>query len=398
MKPPLHPVVRVWLILLSLLGLAISAWLSYQKLSGHITSLVGCGQESGCSHILGSKWSVVFKVIPVSLFSLGVYGILLIHVMREYPWSQKIRAGCAWLLLLAVIWFVGLQVFLFHQFCPYCMASHGIGLFTALLLLGEKANLRAWKCAVSSLGLMSLLALIQIFGDAPDTHLLSDASQIKSLETLSPSHSENGSFEGERVFSFLNGKKTFVLKDVPHIGDPNAQYMLAEYFDYTCKSCQATHLQFKELMKKHPHRYGLILLPVPLNPDCNPYFPLKMPEHQQACFLAHYAMTIWVVAPEKFTEYHDWLMTAKPSEKEAKKKAESLVGEKVFYQGLRDKRVRVLFEQNINDYKVLAGVNPVMPKLLVGESLLMHGRAKNVDALSKTLRDVLMKRGRSHEQ
>jgi len=385
MYSPIRTAIRVPLILLCFLGLSISAWLTYQKLTGNITNLVGCGQESSCANILGSKWSVVFKVIPVSIFSLGLYSVLLLHIIQEYPWSQKVRAFSAWLLLFAAIWFIGLQAILFREFCPYCMVSHGIGTLTALLLLSEKASIRSWKLAITALGGVLILGMIQTMSEAPDTHSISDASELRSLNSLTSSSQEHG-----RFLSYLDGKKVFHLNNVPHIGNPEAQHVLVKYFDYTCESCRATHEQLKVLMKQYPDRYAIILLPVPLNPDCNPYFSLRKPEHLEACFLAHYAITIWFMAPEKFADYHDWLMTA-PSEKEAKAKAENLLGKEAFARGLRDQRVRVLFEQNIQDYKALSTINPVMPKILLGKNLLMHGRAKDVLSLSITLQNKLGK-------
>ena len=63
---------------LAFVGFAISAYLFSMKLTGKITSVVGCGGEGGCADVLGSEWSQWFG-IPVSavsaVFYLGVIGL-----------------------------------------------------------------------------------------------------------------------------------------------------------------------------------------------------------------------------------------------------------------------------------------------------------------------------------
>ena len=62
--------------ILALLGFGVSAYLVWMKLTGQITSVVGCGGEGGCSNVLGSQWSQWF-FIPVTAVSACFYLCLL---------------------------------------------------------------------------------------------------------------------------------------------------------------------------------------------------------------------------------------------------------------------------------------------------------------------------------
>ena len=65
----------------SLAGLLLSGWLLFQKATGSITYLVGCGAGSGCANVLGSRWSQWF-LIPVTALSLLLYAALLVLTFR----------------------------------------------------------------------------------------------------------------------------------------------------------------------------------------------------------------------------------------------------------------------------------------------------------------------------
>ena len=65
----MKPAVKWILCILSAAAFALSFWLTVQKWTGNIDSLAGCGAGSDCANVLGSKWSMVMGLIPVSVFS-----------------------------------------------------------------------------------------------------------------------------------------------------------------------------------------------------------------------------------------------------------------------------------------------------------------------------------------
>jgi len=118
---------------LAFVGLAISGTLLLMKLTGSISSIRGCGGSGGCENVLGSKWSQWFG-IPVSAFSTLLYGGLIVVGFR-WPSAKMVFKAIAVLLLLAAFWFVGLQIFALRSFCPWCCATHLVGLLTSVALL-----------------------------------------------------------------------------------------------------------------------------------------------------------------------------------------------------------------------------------------------------------------------
>ena len=125
----------------------------------------------------------------------------------------------------------------------------------------------------------------------------------------------------------VQGKK-FVLdsRQWPLIGDPDSRYIFVEMLDYTCPHCRATHSAVKGACRKFGDDLAVIVLPVPLDRSCNPY--ASGGGHAGACELGTMAVAVWRLAPEKFGEYHNWLMEGgrSRSPSEARRKAEQLVG------------------------------------------------------------------------
>jgi uncharacterized membrane protein len=128
------------------------------KLTGQITSVVGCGGEGGCSNVLGSQWSQWF-LIPVSAVSACFYlGVIVL----TYKLSKSILTMAAFLLIMAAAWFMGLQVFVIKSFCPWCFTTHSIGILTAGVIFWKaRAPFKA-RFFFAPLLLMSVLILGQI--------------------------------------------------------------------------------------------------------------------------------------------------------------------------------------------------------------------------------------------
>src|SRR4051812_43627050 len=118
----------------------ISAYLLSISLSGG--SAVGCGPGSGCDEVLHSRWAYVFG-IPVSSLALVVDLALLVTTFscgwkstpKQRRGAWEIIVPCSVLVVGAALWFVALQAFVLHRFCPWCMTAHACGALAAILLL-----------------------------------------------------------------------------------------------------------------------------------------------------------------------------------------------------------------------------------------------------------------------
>lgn len=107
----------------------IAGYLAYFSLSG--AALPGCRPEDVCGDVLASSWGNWFGV-PVSLPAVGIYLALLAasfgvdrrvrSVTRRRLWSASVALGST--ILVAAVWFTGLQMLALEQWCMWCTATH----------------------------------------------------------------------------------------------------------------------------------------------------------------------------------------------------------------------------------------------------------------------------------
>ena len=369
--------------LLSLSGLAICGYLGVLKLTGQTTSIIGCGTGSGCSNVLGSEWSQ-FLGIPVSVLAGIVYLALLIATWRP---SRALYGAFAICLTGAALWFIGLLYFTIKAVCPWCLAMHTIGIITSIFLVLSLNKVPASNpgtpLRLAPLGAMAALltlALGQLLGPKPDTHartteVVRDAGQGESAEG--------------RVVSFFNGQKRYNTVTMPHLGSSGAKRVMVKYFDYTCSSCRDVHEDLHFVMESHPDTFCIILLPVPLNRDCNPHFPADLANHDHACELARLSLAAWRAAPERWPEVHEQLFSRPVLPPEV---AEAAVGQIVGYdnlaRALEDPWINQILETDINDFKQMIVQTRAMPKLLLGDDQVLHGAPRSKEVLLETLEQL----------
>src|SRR5688572_23034509 len=121
-------------------ALVVSIYLGWVSLGG--SAVAGCGPESNCDKVLGSRWSKWFG-IPVSVPAFFLYTLMLVALLRLTPkaspeqqrQSWSLLVPTAWVVVGAVVWFVALQLFVIKAMCPFCMAAHACGLAAASILL-----------------------------------------------------------------------------------------------------------------------------------------------------------------------------------------------------------------------------------------------------------------------
>ena len=106
------------------IAIGVALYLAWQSAAGK--AIAGCGPESGCGHILTSRWSVVGSV-PVSLPGAVAYAVLLVSALRGGTWSpgrRRLELGVSVLVLGGALWFTIVQAFILKAFCPWCCAAH----------------------------------------------------------------------------------------------------------------------------------------------------------------------------------------------------------------------------------------------------------------------------------
>ncbi|WP_442511178.1 vitamin K epoxide reductase family protein [Novipirellula sp. SH528] len=325
--------------------------------------------------------------IPAILIHASILGLLLMRPMplkwERYRWPMisfaAITAGAA------AVWFVGLQVFLLEHLCPYCLVAHTAGLIAAAVVLWRRPLRKSTLAKVSGVTVTSvaLLIALQVSTPAPDTFevieyasppaaISADPSlpaessttkdndamlfeaPISSTSSTTPKSQPSltavslamglfnpsmlmagqvGQATGEsapatkperRTASILGGVK-LDTRQWPLIGNPDAELVFVELFDYTCPHCQRTHAALSQAKARYGDRLAVIVLPVPLDRACNPTVRQTGAAHAEACDLARLAISVWVVDPNAFPKFHDYVFDTKPSYASALQHASQLV-------------------------------------------------------------------------
>lgn len=366
---------------LALIGFGISAYLFWMKLTGRISSVVGCGGEGGCANVLGSQWSQWF-LIPVSAVSACFYlGVIAL----TFKVSKPLLTMAAFLLIAAALWFMGLQAFIIKSFCPWCFGTHSVGLLTAGAILWKaRAPIEA-PLVVVPLALMTVLALGQIYGPKPKTYEVTSEAGIETRKEVKVQNQGEG-----RLVTFKDpaGKivKTYRLGSVPLIGSPDAKHFLVKYFDYTCASCRTMEEDLNALMMKHPGQVAVIVLPTPLNRACNPHLSAKIHDHKHACELARLGLAAWRAQPESFQEAHE-ILFQRPvhSGASARTELEEIIPAEKLEEALKDPWIESSLRSSLEDYRALSSKRIEMPKLMVRGTKTMHGLAPSTEQFLKLI-------------
>ncbi len=371
-REPSWPWWRWALTALSALGFVLSCYLSWHALRGG--SVIGCGGGSGCDQVLSSRWSSVGGIMPVSGLAAGAYLALLVAGLFVGPNIPEADRRLAWgaILLLAgaaagsAVWFIIVQKWIVHAFCPYCMATHITGLLLAALVLWRGP--RGWlRCLSPALGLLlaGILAACQI------------------------------AFAPRAVF--LNGESTSALpavepRAVPLIGSASAPSIITLLFDYECPHCQHVHSMLQEVISRYHGKVAFVLCPAPLNNQCNPYISRQVEAFRDSCDLAKLGLAVWVARREAFSSFDDWMYSGDPGQPwrprsldAARAKAVALVGEKELDTALADPWVGRFLQASVRIYGNTVGPHEsgnAVPKLVFGTRWITPEPADTEDFIS----------------
>ena len=121
-------------LVLTVLGLAVSAYLAWIKLTGNTAS---CGPIGDCESVNNSRYAVIGGV-PIALLGMAGYLALLIAlaVERQSAWKEIARLAAFGVSLVGTLYSAYLtyiEVAVLKAVCPYCVVS-AIAM-TAILIL-----------------------------------------------------------------------------------------------------------------------------------------------------------------------------------------------------------------------------------------------------------------------
>lgn len=104
------------LLALSVLGIGISAYLAYAKLTG---SHLVCGTNTGCDIVQNSPYSTLLG-IPLGLWGMVYYFSLFFVLFKNINWLQMI--AILWGLVFS-LYLTSIEAFVLHTFCFWCLGS-----------------------------------------------------------------------------------------------------------------------------------------------------------------------------------------------------------------------------------------------------------------------------------
>lgn len=412
----------VWwiLFLCGVVALITSSYLAWSSLSA--SPVAGCGGSDlfDCDHVLKSRWSHVLT-LPVSIPAIATYLVLLGSLVSRPTTevAERVRWNVVGATCLAAggaaLWFIALQVAVLQQLCPYCLVAHACGLIAAAVFLWRRpittSNL-GWLVGGVAIALTGLVAL-QSYGEPPETFEVIDNRSIPVKSAEETSSEGQAAEEDEMLFAppdsaglqsswptlpdaellpqwqwataLVAGPSSLLVmqtdapapesrtvkvldgiklrtKDWPMVGDPNAEMIFVELFDYTCPHCQRTHESFQAAKQHFGDRLGVVTLPLPLDGDCNPTVRSTPSSQAEACELAKLAIAVWLTEKNRFVEFHDYMFDAKPGYSQALAKAKSMVDPSKLEEVLRGEAPSDYVSKHVMLYK-RAGTGAI-PKLM----------------------------------
>ncbi len=342
-----------------LLAVCGAGYLAAVSLSGG--AVAGCGPESGCNHVLGSRWAY-WLGIPVSLPALGVYLALFVATLATGKTRPEAGRRQAWrviatlspLIIAAALWFVGLQYAVIKSWCKFCLGTHACAMLGAVLLLRqlpggfllrEKSEPRAgWAARLlrhSRAGAILGLAV-----------LITGQVAVKKRLYLVTSNPTPALGHPARQIRLYEGQFSLNPDELPLLGSPAATNFIVGLFDYTCSHCRHLHPLLRLAEDKYAGRFGIISLPMPLDAACNPHIRRTNPANTNACEYAKFGLAVWHAQPKAFREFDDWLFTsnAPPPLVAVRAKAEALMGGGTLDRALNDPWVARQLKTDIDLY------------------------------------------------
>jgi uncharacterized membrane protein len=353
---------------LSSLGLTLSGYLGWHYLTGG--SVIGCGGGSPCDQVLGSRWSAIGGVLPVSGLAAGAYLTMLVAGFFIGPATEAPVRRLAWRSMLVLVgaiagsavWFIIVQRWVIGEFCPYCMATHITGLLLAALVIWQAPK----QFDADSSDALRVIGVLPAFGLAIVGIVLAGIMAACQVHFKPPTVYRGG--ESQDDLPAINPHTS------PLVGSPDARYVVTLLFDYKCPHCQQLHPMLNETVRRYNGKLAFVLCPAPLNTHCNPYIPQDVDEFKDSCELAKVVMAVWVAKREAFSAFDDWMFSPVPGHlwhprtlDAATAKAVELVGQAKFNAALTDPWINRYLQNTIRIYGATTnGGNNAVPKMVFG--------------------------------
>jgi len=372
-------IMRKTMVVLTAIVLLLSVILCIHSISGH--GLIGCTQGTNCNIVLGSRWSFLFGIIPVSALAAGAYLTLLACLLLTD--SKRVGTQEQGFLLHAVlvisgaivgcaVWFIWLQSQMIRAFCPYCMTAHILGIVISILSVIWCIRQKSRRIILNiSIGVLiaAALAVVQ-FTTTPRT-LAQRGFVNEPLRYPDP-------------------------KDMPVIGNPDAKHKVTLLFDWQCSHCRRTHIMLPDAVSQLGDSIAVVCCPVSMSRECNPHISPGIDRFAGSCTFMRIGLALWRTKPDAYREYEEWFFGTDlaqgwnpPTVEQATAMAGQLIG-KERLDNVIQSRWMENYTRIVNELfgRTSRGTTSAIPRLIY-DGKIMIPEADNSSALASLILELL---------
>lgn len=382
-KPePLKPAILWIMRILSVVALLLSVYITWTTYGGG--QLAGCSQSgAGCEEVIHTRWSQWFG-LPVSVGGALTYAAIVLTLFglkgTASPTQWRRLVFLTVLAAASGLWFIGLQLFIIKAICVYCDTVHTCGILLAVLTLVQapveekpqtpkeakkrgdvliSADLTRWSLT----GVAGVLVLAggQLLSTYTPPEKPPTVTQVPPVTALTG-----------REVSLAGGRFKMKLGEFPIFGTANAQRIIVMVFDYTCPACRAFHPQLFNAFKAHEQNAAIVMIPSPLDAQCNPGVNETAYVHQNACAYAKIGLAVWNTKPEAYAAFDQYMFAGDfpPALQDARAFADNLVGKQAMDAALSTPRYDQLVGFGVQLFYSPVLDRKVLPTLITPEGVI----------------------------
>lgn len=370
---------RKTMVALTAIVLLLSTILCIHSISGH--GLIGCTQGTNCNIVLGSRWSFLFGIIPVSALAAGAYLTLLACILLiDSKWTGAQEQQFLFHAILVVsgaiigcaIWFIWLQSHMIRAFCPYCMTAHILGIVISVLSV-------IW-CIGQKTRRIVLNILIGV--------LIAAALGVVQFTTTPRSLAERG---------FVNEPLRYPdPKEMPIIGSPDAKHKVTMLFDWQCAHCRRTHIMLPDAVNQLCDSIAIVCSPVSMSRECNPHISPGIDRFAGSCTFMRIGLAIWRTNPDAYWEYENQFFGTDlvqswnpPTVEQATAMAEQLIGKDRLEKSMQSRWMEnYIWTVNELFGRTSKGTTSAIPRLIYNGKIMIP-EADNPSALASLIREMV---------
>jgi uncharacterized membrane protein len=340
-------------VIAALSGLAaiLATFLLVQSLRG--AGIPGCGGGSSCDQVLSSRFSRVGP-IPVTALALPIFLMMAVNALVG---PRQLLLALAMIAAGAAIWFISIQAFVIHSFCTWCTITHALALLAGILIFRQwfRSDTKINPAIPAAAALLLALMIAAQLLIQPKQYIIT-TTQPGTQPSIPPDSNQ---------ISLYNNRVIIDPANWPLFGSRRAQHQVVVMFDYTCSHCRREWPLLQQARQHYGTQIAFILIPLPLEPSCNPAIPRVIPEHVNSCTYTRYALAVFKADPAKFEQFHNRMMEGeRPATLDQTRQiAEQLLTPSAFASALADPSIEKRIQDSVSLYRSV-GAGPI-PKLIL---------------------------------